>query len=133
MVGALTRRDPRPGPRRAREIGSAGSGRLVWLPPGVAVAAGQVIASVQAPVQQTPVSHVVPSGRAGFVQAPELSQLPTSWHESGGGQLTVPTHWPLWQESPVVQALASSHVVPSSLAGLEQAPVVGSQVPTPWH
>jgi len=35
--------------------------------------------------------------------------------------------------SEVVQALPSVHVVPSGLAGSEQAPEVGSQVPAMWH
>jgi len=35
---------------------------------------------------------------------------------------------PAWQVSPVVQALPSSHAVPSVLGGFEQTPVAGSQV-----
>src|SRR5206468_4214888 len=37
------------------------------------------------------------------------------------------------QVSVCVQALPSSHGAPLSLAGLLQAPVVGSQVPAVWH
>jgi hypothetical protein len=40
---------------------------------------------------------------------------------------------PATQVSIVVQALPSLHVVPSTFAGFEQAPVVVSQVPAEWH
>jgi hypothetical protein len=32
-----------------------------------------------------------------------------------------------------VQALPSEHEVPSASAGLEQTPVVASQIPALWH
>ena len=35
--------------------------------------------------------------------------------------------------SACVQALPSLHAVPLGLAGFEQAPVAGSQVPAVWH
>jgi hypothetical protein len=44
-----------------------------------------------------------------------------------------PLQLPPWQVSVCVQALVSSHAVPSGLAGFEQAPVVGLQVPATWH
>ncbi len=40
---------------------------------------------------------------------------------------------PAWQVSPAVQALPSSHGVPSGAAGSEQTPVAGSQIPATWH
>src|SRR5262245_33662450 len=40
---------------------------------------------------------------------------------------------PLRHTSLVVQALPSSHAVPSALRGLEQTPVAGSQAPASWH
>jgi hypothetical protein len=44
-----------------------------------------------------------------------------------------PVHAPFWQLSLVVQALPSLHEVPFGAAGLEHAPVAGSQVPATWH
>ena len=40
---------------------------------------------------------------------------------------------PAWQLSVCVHMSPSSQVVPSVLAGFEQAPLDGSQVPTVWH
>src|SRR5438552_1129894 len=40
---------------------------------------------------------------------------------------------PAVQWSAAVQALPSSHAVPSGLAGSEHAPVAGLQVPGSWH
>jgi hypothetical protein len=40
-----------------------------------------------------------------------------------------PVQIPAWQVSVRVQALPSLQVEPSPLAGFEQAPLVGSQVP----
>src|SRR5205823_3398771 len=62
-------------------------------------------------------------------------QVPASWHWSGAVQRTgfAPLHAPAWQVSLRVHALPSSHVLPSGLAGLEQAPVAGLQVPASWH
>ena len=45
----------------------------------------------------------------------------------------LPVQVPAWQVSVCVQALPSVQVVPSALAGLEQVPVDGSQVPGVWH
>jgi hypothetical protein len=44
-----------------------------------------------------------------------------------------PTHTPLVHVSRRVQALPSSHAVPSALTLLEHAPVVELQVPASWH
>jgi hypothetical protein len=44
-----------------------------------------------------------------------------------------PVQVPVWQVSACVQALLSSHAVPSGLAGFEQVPVVWSQTPGAWH
>jgi hypothetical protein len=44
-----------------------------------------------------------------------------------------PTHAPLAHVSRRVQALPSSHAVPSALARLELAPVAELQVPASWH
>src|SRR5215831_14144039 len=40
---------------------------------------------------------------------------------------------PAWHVSVWVQALLSSHAVPSGLAGFEQKPVAISQLPIMWH
>src|SRR5713101_3172201 len=40
---------------------------------------------------------------------------------------------PAWQVSLWVQALPSLQAAPSALAGLEQVPLAGSQVPATWH
>jgi hypothetical protein len=82
-------------------------------------------------VQASPSLQVVPSALAGLEQAPRAeSQVPGSWHWSSAVHTTgLPEQRPAWQESPVVQASPSVQAVPSGLAGLEQAPVVGVQVP----
>jgi hypothetical protein len=76
--------------------------------------------------------HVVPFAAAGFEQTPvPVSQTPATWHWSLAVQ-TVATpgaHTPAWQVSPVVQAFASVHGVPFSIAGFEQRPVPVSQTP----
>jgi hypothetical protein len=48
-------------------------------------------------------------------------QTPASWHASLAVQTTgaPPAQPPAWHESPCVQALPSSHVVPSGFAGFE--------------
>src|SRR5262249_60228228 len=63
------------------------------------------------------------------------SQVPAVWHgsraiQSGG---LAPTQAPAWQASLCVHALPSVQVVPLGLFGLEQTPVVVSQVPAEWH
>ena len=40
---------------------------------------------------------------------------------------------PLWQVSPVVQALPSLQTIPFDAAGFEQTPVAGAQTPATWH
>ena len=40
---------------------------------------------------------------------------------------------PFWHVSPLVQASPSLQVAPFVLAGLEQVPVAGLQVPATWH
>src|SRR6266852_752248 len=86
-------------------------------------------------VQALPSSHALPSGLAGLEHMPVAgSQVPASWHWSAAAQTTwTPPHAPLRQTSSCVQASPSSHALPSGLAGLEQVPVVGSQVPASWH
>src|SRR5262249_29247583 len=63
------------------------------------------------------------------------SQVPAVWQAFDGVHtLGVPDwHTPLWQASPLVQALLSSQVVPFGAGGLEHWPVAGSQVPTRWQ
>src|SRR5207248_2551915 len=80
--------------------------------------------------------QLVPLGLAGLLQAPVAgSQVPAVWHWSAAVHTTgfPPTQAPAWQVSVRVQALASSHRVPSSLARFLQPPVAGSQVPAVWH
>jgi len=49
-------------------------------------------------------------------------------------QLAAPgTQAPAMHMSPAVHMLPSSHEAPSALAGFEQAPLDGSQVPARWH
>jgi len=45
----------------------------------------------------------------------------------------LPVHTPAWHVSVWVQAFPSLHALPSALAGLEHAPVVGLHVPASWH
>ena len=61
--------------------------------------------------------------------------MPAVWHWSGVAQVTglAPVQMPAWQLSVCVQRLASLQELPSALAGLEQAPVEGLQVPAVWH
>ncbi len=40
---------------------------------------------------------------------------------------------PFWHVSPLVQASPSLQAAPFVLAGVEQVPVAGSQVPATWH
>ena len=101
------------------------------LPP-VQTPAWQVSVCVQA----SPSLHAVPSGCAGFEQAPvEGSQVPATWQASLAVHTTglPPVQTPAWQVSVCVQASPSLHAVPSGCAGFEQAPVEGSQVPAAWH
>src|SRR5437870_1950887 len=45
----------------------------------------------------------------------------------------VPVHVPAGQVAVPVQALSASEVAPWGVAGLEQVPVAGLQVPATWH
>src|SRR5438093_472252 len=86
-------------------------------------------------VQALPSSQAAPSGFAGLEHVPVAgSHEPAAWHWSAAAQTTgfVPVHVPAWQVSVRVQALPSSHVAPSGLAGLEQVPVAGARVPAAW-
>jgi hypothetical protein len=87
-------------------------------------------------VQPLPSSQAAPFDLAGLEQVPVAgSQVPAMWHWSWALQETgfVPVQTPAWHVSLCVQALASSQVAPFDLAGLEQVPVAGSQVPATWH
>src|SRR5207249_1601520 len=87
-------------------------------------------------VQALPSSHGAPSSLAGLLQTPEAGlQTPAVWHWLAAVHTTglAPTQAPAAQVSVRVQALPSSHGAPLCLAGLLQAPVVGSQVPAVWH
>jgi hypothetical protein len=81
---------------------------------------------------QTPIGHAVPSGAGGYEHTPlEGLQAPALWQAPGGAHATgePPRQAPERQVSPVVQALPSSHVVPSGAAGLEHVPLAGSHTP----
>jgi hypothetical protein len=81
-------------------------------------------------------SHAEPSAFAGLEHVPVAgSQTPATWHWSDAVQVIglEPVHVPAWQVSVCVHELPSSHAEPSAFAGLEQAPVDGSQVPAKWH
>src|SRR5438876_6979443 len=87
-------------------------------------------------VQAPPSVQAVPSALVGVEQVPLAgSQTPATWHWSSAVQTTgfAPTHLPAWQESLWVQASPSVQAAPSTLSGLEQAPVAGSQTPATWH
>ena len=79
-------------------------------------------------------SHDDPSGFAGYVQVPLVaSQVPGPvWHWSVGALQVMAgpaVQTPALQTSVWVQLLLSLQLWLSGLAGLEQTPVVGSQVP----
>src|SRR5438874_1528747 len=87
-------------------------------------------------VQALPSSQPVPSGLAGLLHTPDAGlQVPAVWHWSAAVHTTgsAPTQVPAWPASVRVQALPSSQLVPSGLAGLLQAPDAGLQVPAVWH
>src|SRR5437899_252359 len=87
-------------------------------------------------VHALPSSQVVPFGLAGLEQIPVAGlQVGTSWHWSCAAQTTgaPAAQTPASQVSVRGHALPSSQVVPLGLAGLEQMPVTGLQVPTSWH
>src|SRR4051794_30769439 len=75
-----------------------------------------------------------PQELAPAAQVPGPAQTP-SWQVSPSRQTTaVPAvQVPSWQVSFWVQPSPSSQAAPLALAGLEQAPVAGLQVPSAWH
>jgi hypothetical protein len=96
--------------------------------PDVQVPTWQVSVEVQA----LPSLQAEPFGLAGLEQIPvDVLQVPTSWHWSDAVQTTglAPVQAPAWQVSVWVQALPSLQAEPFGLAGLEQTPVAGLQVP----
>ena len=87
---------------------------------------------VSGPWHTEPSLQAVPSGLAGLLHRPVLlSQVPAEWQLFDAGQVTwlAGVHTPAWQASPLVQGLASLHLTPSCLLGLEQMPVAASHTP----
>jgi hypothetical protein len=87
-------------------------------------------------VHALPSLQAVPSSAVGFEHKPLAgSQMPAAWHWSIATQMRglPPLHVPDIQTSVWVHALPSLQAVPSAAAGLEQTPVVGSQIPAVWH
>jgi hypothetical protein len=77
-------------------------------------------------LQSVSLQHTVPLGHS--VQMPMPEQQTSKPVQKG-----VPgVHVPFWQVSGLVHVPAL-HGVPSGAGGLEQVPVVGSQVPAVWH
>jgi hypothetical protein len=104
----------------------------VFGEPAVHVPAWQVSLRVQA----FPSLQVVPFAFAGLEQVPlTVSQVPAVWHWSSTVHVfgAPGLHAPPWQVSTRVQALPSLHADPLALAGLEQMPLVVSQVPAVWQ
>src|SRR3989442_1614318 len=98
--------------------------QVTGLPP-VQTPAWQVSVWVQASLS----SHAVPSAALGFEHVPVAgSQVPAVWHWSAAVQVTglPPVQTPAWQVSVWVQALLSSHAVPSCLN-----PSAGQYAPVP--
>jgi hypothetical protein len=84
-------------------------------------------------VHALPSLQVVPLATTGFEHVPvEGLHVPAAWHASAAAQVTrlLPVQAPFWHVSVLVHALPSLHDVPLVAIGLEQAPVVGSHVPT---
>ena len=91
---------------------------------------------VSACVHAFPSLHAVPFEAVGFEHVPVPGlHVPAAWHWSLAVHVTgfAPAHTPAWQESTCVHALPSLQLVPLGNAGLEQAPLEGSQVPAAWH
>jgi hypothetical protein len=87
-------------------------------------------------VHALPSLQAVPSGAAGFEQAPvEGLHVPATWQASLAVHVTgfEPAHTPAWHVSVCVHALPSLHAVPFGAAGFEQVPVEGLHVPATWH
>jgi hypothetical protein len=87
--------------------------------------AGQLVAGVQ----QAPVVAWQTAPAAQQPPAQQTRPVPQAVPFATG----VPAQAPEVQASPLVQGLPSSQAVPSGAVGLEQAPVVGAQVPATWH
>jgi hypothetical protein len=102
-------------------------------PPGVPVHMPAVQASLI--VHGFPSLQESPSATATFEQIPVDESQVAVWHWSLPPHETGfdPTQLPDWQVSVWVQALPSLQAVPFGAAGLEQRPVVGSQVPATWQ
>jgi len=87
--------------------------------------------------QVSPLVHELPSSQAdpfafvGFEHRPVAGlHVPALWHWSDAAHATAdPVHVPDWHASACVHGFPSLHVVPLALAGFEQEPVAGSQVP----
>ena len=97
--------------------------QMTGLPP-VQVPLWQVSLVVQALAS----SQALPAALSGFEQTPVVeSHVPASWHWSFGVQMTgsAPVQDPAWHVSARVQALPSSHGVPSTWSGLLHAPATG--------
>jgi hypothetical protein len=78
----------------------------------------------------------VPFAAVGLEQVPVLGlHVPAVWQAVGAGHATgePAVQAPLWQVSPVVQALLSLQAAPLALAGFEHRPVVVLHVPALWH
>src|SRR3989442_1571248 len=87
-------------------------------------------------VQALPSLQAVPSALCGVEQVPLAgSQVPATWHWSSALQATgfAPVQVPAWQGAGWGQARPSLQAAPSALAGVEQVPLAGSQVPATWH
>src|SRR5438093_456925 len=83
-------------------------------------------------VQASPPLPVVPFGFRGLEQVQIAgSRTPASWHCSRAAQTTGfdPSPASLRDALPILQASPSVQAVPFALAGLEQVPLAGSQVP----
>src|SRR5262245_37755126 len=87
------------------------------------------------PLQARLSLHDVPSERLVRVQPPLVGLHVATWQVSPPVQVTglLPVQTPVWQVSVWVQALPSSHEVPSGLGALLQPPSDGSQTPARWQ
>lgn len=106
------------------------------VPPagGMAAVVSTTWAAWQTPAMQTsPEPQEVPSGAAGFEQAPVVAlHVPAVWQRSSGVQTMGfdPAHAPAWHVSVSVQAFPSLQVVP--LTAFDQVVVLVAGVQT-WQ
>jgi hypothetical protein len=86
-------------------------------------------------VQALPSSHGVASGAGSSRHCPVAASQVATWQGALVEQETgsLPRQTPPWQASVRVQALVSSHGVPSGRLVYRHAPDAGSQVPGPWQ